>query len=74
MRAGVMPNARAACNWSEGKSTSAARQISQLKADVFNSSAITPAGAGLISTPSSGNAKKTRSVNVIAGVARMSLT
>ena len=69
-----MPTAWAASYWSFGKFIKAARQISQLKADVFMTSARMAAEYGSIGTPTLGRAKNNSSRSVTSGVARSTLT
>ncbi len=69
-----MPKARRRLVLVLGKSVSAARQTSQLKAEVFIVSARIAAGIGSIVMPRFGRAKKNSSSSVTSGVARNMLT
>ena len=69
-----MPTDSAASYWSFGKSIRPARQISQLKAEVFITSARMAAETAPMGTPTFGRAKKMSSSNVTSGVARRMLT
>ena len=69
-----MPVDCAASIWSLGRSISAARQISQLKAEPLSMSANTPAATGPSVMPTLGSAKKMSNSKVINGVARSTLT
>ena len=69
-----IPTDCAASYWSLGKPISAARQTSQLKAEVFITSPRIDAEIGLTGTPILGSAKNSSSSNVTSGVARSTLT
>ena len=69
-----MPTDCAASYWSFGKCLSEARQTSQLKAEVFITSARIAAEIGPIGMPILGKAKNNSSSSVTSGVARRMLT